>query len=205
MGIELGIRMALTMSDVTTDRVLDWLDSEIAHQESYHDHKERMAWTALAFYVPGVLLLTNAVASDLGSGGRVFGTLLLIILVRAVAMFVNMQFEMRWHAADLANAIRRARGEVTVGKTLSQDDLETTEWTGGGWVLPRFVAAKAELSRTDRSKDAFHRALGHFLDGRWAKIDARMRTELAGYIILAITTIVVVVAIWLPEFRSNSQ
>jgi len=193
------------MSNATTDRILSWLDSEIGHQERYHDHKERMAWTALAFYVPGVLILTNAVAPDLGFGGRVVGTILLGTLVAAVAMFVNMQFEMRWHAADLSNALRRVRGQVVGGVTLSAHELEVPDWKDGGRVWPRFLDEEVKLCSTDRSGESFDRAFRNFVDGQWSRIEMRMRSELASYVVLAVTTIVAAAVIWLPEFQSNSQ
>lgn len=81
-------------------RHLDWLLCEIQKYEAYHNHKETMAWVATSFYIP--LIITYGVLSrsvvDTWKTAAFVGIILSFV---SVLFFVNMQFRMRWEAADI--------------------------------------------------------------------------------------------------------
>lgn len=178
-----------------TDRYLAWLDSELERQGTYHDHKERMAWTALALYVPGILVLSAAAPPDLSIVVRILATVWLIVLTAAVGLFLRMQFEMRWHSADLGSALRRVSGKLIAG--LSPDSVEDKaipDWTAGGQVWPLFIQKAVTECRTERAH--FLRTIKDFFLFRWSKIEARTRTELASYVALVLTALLAGVILW---------
>ena len=45
-------------------RIIQWLNTSIITQTSYHNHKETMAWVFTALYVPGILTLGSSLSDQ---------------------------------------------------------------------------------------------------------------------------------------------
>jgi hypothetical protein len=100
-------------------RYLDWLNSEINIQWAYHNHKETTAWVATAAYITPILLLFKE-GLVFTICGKIVVTLGLVALMYAVYVFVNMQFQMRWEAADRSRGLRRAKTKLCAVTTKIQ-------------------------------------------------------------------------------------
>jgi hypothetical protein len=86
-----------------------WLISEIGNQTSYHSHKETMAWSATALYVPGVIALgffSSANMANITACWRVgLATSIILLLSVLVGVFVYRQFELQLVAAKTVEAL----------------------------------------------------------------------------------------------------
>jgi hypothetical protein len=98
------------------DRYITWLDSAITNQQCYHERKETMAWSATLAYATGVLLISYYAAElnpPLDKPLRFIFCVLLFGIYHAAFIFVAMQFECRWEAADRLVAFRRTRTKLS--------------------------------------------------------------------------------------------
>lgn len=183
---------------INTNEYANWLRSEIDTHVNYHNHKETMAWTATAFFLPGIIGL--AYVANLipwRVPGHVAFSVLLILLTIAVLGFVSMQHKMRFRAADICDGLRRALARVCAGiPPLLQADLEVED----GKVWPRFVQSGIQ-SMIDRSNELktrakFLRAFLEFFRFKWDRIDNRIRTEIASYSAIIIVASAAFISIW---------
>jgi len=75
---------------------VDWIDNEITRFRTYHDHKEVVTWTALAFYVPAIVLLGFKAAPLLSTDSHRFIVLGAFVFLSYLAfIFLNSQFYRR--------------------------------------------------------------------------------------------------------------
>lgn len=185
-------------------RYLTWIDAEMQLNSRYHDHKELMAWTATAVYVPGIVLFAGYAAKYLHEvhpdvyAIRLSLAILLGFGGLMLAMFVNMQFERRWVATDWERGFRRVRSLVSDKIHLANFETGVREAAGMDrqpW--PAFIGQ--ELERCSKPRWAtFRDSLPHVLvPWEWASIDGRIRTELPSYVALAIGTTIAIVLLWL--------
>ncbi len=188
---------------------LDWIDSELQHFSSYHDHKERMAWIATALYVPAVIVFGQAASDEIcGGAWRWVLTALLVGACSYVLMFLSMQFNRRWVAADVSKGLRRARECVISSPTCVEDNqLTPVEDFDVEW--PHFITAQVEAARTPRQ---LRDNLGGMVRGAtftWCRfacsnklwqiqpVEWRTRTEAASYGVVVLGTAIGIGAIWI--------
>lgn len=102
--------------DVADKMNLEWLSREIDRNATYHNHKETMAWTATAFYIPGIIVLGHYAGriAVYWWQYRIFDVLFLIALF-LVALFISMQFRNRWLAARRVEGLIRALTRLSGG------------------------------------------------------------------------------------------
>jgi hypothetical protein len=193
------------IADNLVERYLNWLDSEIDNHKTYHHHKETMAWSATVAYL-GVVFLTHTASPYLtGPLMRLGFTVAVLILARATGIFVMMQFDMRWVAADLITALSRCRCKLLpltdaafrenfdshVPEVEEDCHSELPAW-------PVFV--QKEIVTCATSRQPLSQALPMLLMPHTeAKVNARRRSELASCIVLVLVTAVAVLMIWFPR------
>ena len=118
------------MSVIDKSEYVKWLSFEIDLYGKYHNHKETMAWVATAFYVPGIILIGHYVGQLISPYWlkilflSPLISLLILLALYLVFIFVNMQFNMRWEAADGVKALRQLWAELNNDGELPRQD----EW-----------------------------------------------------------------------------
>ena len=180
--------------------LIDWIDKEIDLENRYHNHKEIMAWTATAFFLPAVVIFCYT------AGPLVASSLMRIVIAAVVALlgivaalFVNMQFEMRWKASDIITALMRCRTRLTLDPGIIQT-LPTHLGNispDGKPTWPQFIEEEIEHCTDKRPPTLFLKAFGTLLIFRWTKIDARLRTEVASYLALFLATFAAIATLWI--------
>lgn len=177
----------------------EWLDSELSLFAEYHNHKETMAWTATAAYLSVVILAYSAADWPLHLASRLVFSLLIGAVGCVTYIFVSMQFEMRWVAADLCTALRRVKGKLldpetewtSLHRNVPPAELKTTE-EKSQW--PAFVADEVRVCATQRQGLA---EIGRMiLHGKLTEINPRRRSELASYFAIAAVTLIGVAAVY---------
>ena len=189
---------------------LEWLNTEISVFEEYHNHKETMAWSATAAYL-SVIVLAYAAAPRLAHHPVFQGlfSLLLLAVACVTSMFVNMQFQMRWKAADGITALRRVKGKLLsispkqfqrLNLAVPDPDLDMTV-EKVNW--PTFVNDEIVLCTTVRQP--FSEIMRYsFCPKKWREINARTRSELASYaVIIAVTVIAIACVLFNPGKAGN--
>ena len=116
-----------------------WLIQETLRNQTYHNHKETMAWTATAFYVSGIIALGYNIPRMGECWLLLLVSLLLVGAGHLVGFFVRFQFRNRWIAADRVAGIIRALGKLY--KDGQQPDMEVEN----GKLYPKFV--EEEISK----------------------------------------------------------
>jgi len=184
-----------------TDRIQSWLKSDIPTRTNYHNHKETMAWTAVAFYSPAIIILAYTAGPLLGTYIKIVLTIGITLLGMATLMFVNMQFEMRWISNDVIVALQRSIVSLVTRKDKQPeldfnlppiDDKAFPTW-------PKFVQEEIDRCKTNRSVKLFGPAIRKFFCFQWQRIDARLRTELASYIVIIVATVISLTCLWVFE------
>jgi hypothetical protein len=192
-------------------RYLDWLDSEIKIRESYHNHKETMAWSATGAYT-GLIILAYYGAPYLDSRPKLLGFSLVVVLTGwATSLFVNMQFKQRWKAADMIRGLRRARGRLSpiseadflTGFNYNVPAVPSDPWEERPhW--PWFIEDEITACKTNRRSRLYElRFLLCF--STWEKVNARSRSEWGSYIILAVVTVVAFATTWLVTREPSKE
>jgi hypothetical protein len=212
----------MVSNNIDSSKYSDWLKNEIAHYITYHDHKETMAWTATAFYVPAILALAYGARSmEAPLLGPVAFTVLACALVGVALLFVNMQFRMRWEADDISRGLRWALTRLyAVNPPLTSPELLAES---RGW--PKFVEyeinlAKAETKKTvERNWDCvdtlrrgefcmgtmmFCRGVLSLVRLRLSAIHDSYKTELASYLAIILTSLVAISVVWVHYPNSSS-
>ena len=168
-----------------------WLISEIDFQERYHNHKEAMAWVITALYVPGIIYLGYSIHRASIPEWVVFGGIVFVSYL--VGIFVKMQFDMRWEAADVVHILMRHMSDLNRGGELPRED----EWVvDNNDVWPYFVRKELDDLKKERS---FWKAFiefwkvllcGLWCKGLWHKEGFnRWKTEIPSYLLIILATL----------------
>jgi len=186
------------------ERHLEWMTSEIETTSTYHDHKEKMAWTATAFYVPATVILGYTAADHLDDIAKLVMSVLIVVASVMATIFVNMQFKMRWIAADREKGLRRVKGklcqleEMSSSFNLSLLQIEEAK-TPPQW--PIFVQEELDKCVTKRSFADIPKAILNTIIFRWGKIDDRYKTEVPSYCAIVFATFIAVSSLWILDCR----
>jgi len=182
------------ISDDDRQRYIDWLKAEIALNDSYHNHKETMAWVATAFYLPAILgLAYSANRMGLHCAWQIVFAVVLFFLSAIILCFLCMQFKMRWEAADAAIGLRRVMAQAcNHTKPLSKEDLEPDLKDGKeleehkGW--PQFIwdEVDQEIKRNKGKRTCRNIALAIF---PWKNLDPRLKSESPTYYAIIVATV----------------
>lgn len=192
----------------TPQEYCSWFDSELQATETYHNHKEAMAWTATAFYLPLVIVLGYKACVFLsGVFIRVVFSLLVLLLGYMVLVFVHMQFQMRWKAAQQTLALRRLRGRLTATNTWP-DELDCAVRDGAGAQhtcfdeIPTWPAFVVEEIRNCNVQRNLRCALWNLVRPRhWNEVEPALRTELPSYGVILMATIIAILMPWYSSGR----
>ena len=178
--------------------LIDWIDKDIDLENRYHNHKEIMAWTATAFFLPAIVLFCYT------AGPLVAGSLMRIVIAAVVALlgivavlFVNMQFEMRWKANDTIIALMRCRTRLTLDPGIIQTLPTHLSSISPKPYWPQFIEEEIEHCTDKRPLKLFLKALANLLIFHWTKIDPRLRTEVASYLALFLATFAAIATLWI--------
>jgi hypothetical protein len=191
-------------SEPSADPLLEHLAADLERATTYHDHKETMAWTGTAASF-GVLAISHFGAPFAGGTvGRVILATSCVALLGLAFVFVNMQFESRWLAADDIAALRRAKlrllaGDVDFSTIPPPGELDGDDHASQ---YPPFVGIDNQASLT-RRREALHRALDmlrtHGLDTELQSLSRRIRSELASYGTIVLVGVLAVLRIVLQH------
>jgi len=168
-----------------------WLASMINNRQSYHNHKETMAWVITALYVPSIVYLGYAIKQS----WEWVAIVVIGLVLFCVWKFVRMQFDMRWKEADIIAVLMQRLAELNGGAKppipieWTIEEKINTPITLNIW--PKFIQCKINQLKTKRKcKEAF-KALGEMVFF-WRqdpdKDDPRWKTEIPSYILILIAT-----------------
>ena len=115
-----------------------WLIQEALRNQAYHNHKETMAWTATAFYIPGIIALGYKIPKISECWLLLVASVLLIGVGVLVGFFVHFQFYNRWIATDRVAGLIRTIGRLSSGWIPPIDEQQTEQ----GKLYPKFVEAQ---------------------------------------------------------------
>ena len=167
-----------------------WLTSQMDFQARYHHHKETMAWVATALYVPGIIYLGFIFKGSQNVVVSVF----LLVAVALFYIFVNMQFRMRWYAADVVAILMRRMAEFNRGAELPRSDEWAIDKEDDVW--PHFVQQEINTLKEMRKFGKACIALKDLVLFRLAKVDNRWKTELATYLAIFLATAFSIYLVW---------
>lgn len=157
--------------------------------ESYHNHKEAVAWGAIVLYtfltVHALATLGDSSGSDLLEG--MLTTLFLVTLFFVTAFFVRAQFRLRSRAACLVAAALLLRSEMLSGQrneldlSVSRHDVTNRDMQSSH-SLPAILLEEADRFETRGAK-----SIRRLERGAWAFIIATLLFSLSW--------------VWLPHLR----
>ncbi len=171
--------------------MIDALLREITLQESYHNHKEKMAWTASSLY----FLFTAAFAAWLISQTTeifciqkiIIAIVLLLVLVCGI-IFIAMQFKMRWYSTDISVVLHRVVYQLLSGKSVRDyiNESEPLLKLDGKFNYPEVI---------EHAIQTLHDKRKHWCKERK---DDRYRTEIPTYCLMIIlfASQIIVLCIW---------
>jgi hypothetical protein len=119
-------------------------------------------------------------------------------------MFVNMEFRMRWIAADIDRGLKRIKGKLCQLEEMSPNfnlllpEIKANE-TPAQW--PIFVQQELDKCVTKRFCGDILKAFLRAITFQWEKIDDRLKTELASYCAIAFATVIAVSSLWIHGCR----
>jgi len=180
------------MSDEVNSFV-DELRAEIQGIESYHNHKEMMAWTATALFLAGGAAFVSTVPR-VAIEHQMAATMTIVVGAIAIAFFVYMQFERRWVASDTSDGLRATLTKLCDPSTnrAALDWTVSTDDPVPG--LPKFVAQ--EIASVAKQKRRFRP--GAHRDRRWW-------SEAASYTIMLLTCLNMLLVIWNPPAAEEKK
>jgi hypothetical protein len=202
-GVEAMKQETPLMEEARLKHVIEVLSGQIDNRDSYHHHKETMAWTATAFYVVGVIVLAHEGSHFLTSGWVAQLSLILAILIAfpLVWLFVQMQLSGRWSAAEQSIGLRRAQAKLTDYLLYGGNDptiesathSASAEHAGApGDLYPKFVQAEIDKEKNRGKREHnFFRLNGRLLSD-WSGLELRARSQLATQWVLVFSTFLAV-------------
>ncbi len=171
-----------------------WLTSSINQRQSYHNHKETMAWVITALYVPSIIYLGYIEGQIWRGGWEWVAGVFIPIVGYLVWVFVRMQFDMRWESADEIKILMRHFTRLNSGEELPRVDEWKTDREDDPW--PHFVCREInELKEKYRNcKEALAAFKKFHLWWRYKKngqeeVDNRWKTEIPSYLLIIIATV----------------
>jgi hypothetical protein len=182
------------------ERYIQWMTAEIQLINTYHDHKEKMAWTATVFYVPAAVILGYTAANHLGNIAKLALSVLILIACVMTTMFVNMQFRKRWIAADRETGLRRIKARLCQLEEMPpafDRSLPESEVNEGPPQWPSFVQQELKNCLTKRSCSDIPKAILNAIKFQWGKIDDRHKTEVPSYCAIAFATLIAGFGLWI--------
>lgn len=178
------------MDDDLNANYLKWLVQDIDIYERYHNHKETMAWTVTAFYIPGIIILCYyAGTAELCCIASILVTILISIVTYMVLVFAHMQFSKRWEADEILIGLRRAVTRLSSGWTPLPEDCVVElkkQW-------PKFVQDEIEESRDPR---CLCQALKDVFSPRVKDLNPKWKTEIPSYVAIIIAFAIALALLW---------
>jgi len=175
------------MSD-QIERSIEWTLSETHKWQNYHDHKERMAWTATAFFVTGIVtvgfILTNAPIV-----ARILVTIGILLVGYMILIFINMQFRMRWRASDNIEGLEKFACYLCSKSVNLPEIIECGN--------NRFPDHIFKYIKDSRSSIPQKRHIIKQLLSLHPELDSRLETELPSYGIVLIASLTSILSLWL--------
>lgn len=173
---------------------LEWVTSEIKKYESYHNHKETMAWLATAFYVTGVITL-GLVINHTEIWIKGLSTFGILLTGYFIGIFVYMQFNMRWKSADIQAGLMRLASELCCGQAKPPDQPDFPQITDPEKVFPNHIQKYIDQGETTRV--VWRAVKDLFKPGKLNRLDNRWKTELPSYFIMIIATTIALISLWI--------
>ncbi len=188
------------------DRIIASLHNELQIQETYHDHKEKMAWTStyafLGFTVLFIGKLGTMRCTDLPDlfNARldpfewIMFTILSVMFLLTLA-FTSMQFKARWHSAAVTEAIYRHLFRLELELDVPKSTLHWPVLNKVGQTYPDEIQQEIRLFESKRTISSILAAVPLLFS---AKTDERLKTEIPSYgMALVLFLAQVLTVIWL--------
>ena len=193
------------MDEEEARNYMSWLEGEIGNFISYHNHKETMAWAATAFYLPAVIIVGFEASTVLSLFWKFLLIIGLIIICFISLMFVNMQFESRWRAANKLEGMRRSMSLLHVSPDQVNDRsiLEFEQMTELVNLFPNWIRNQMDTIESRFPHDIPHglrsAAKNLLRPSKWMDIDPRLRTELPSYALIVIGTLMAIIVLLIRD------
>ena len=177
-----------------------WLTSAISQRQSYHNHKETMAWVITALYIPGIIYLGYMDGRIWRGGWECAIVVLMGFIFYAVLVFVKMQFDRRWEEAAVIRILMHRLAGLNRGEELPQQDEWRIYNEKDDW--PHFVQKWVDVKRKGKRNykkflEAFLKIFPYGLKDNKDKLDPRWRTEIPSYLLIIIATVFAIcLAVW---------
>lgn len=170
----------------------EWLRSEIQVYQTYHNHKETMAWTATALFLAAGGAFLSAMPRVVVEH-QCAATVVIVLASLAIAAFVIMQFDMRWLAADTTEGLRAALTGLYAASEVPKLGCNVS-LARPALGFPKFVAHEIATvaNRNPRWRSDAYK------DRRWW-------SEAASYTLLLLMLCSVIMAVWNPPPREESK
>jgi len=121
--------------NIDRDALRQWLIGEVSRNQAYHNHKETMAWTATAFYIPGIIAAGYSVPKISECCILAIVLFLFIVAGALIGVFVRFQFRNRWIAAGRVEGLTRIISGLQRGWNPPR---RKNSWETGDF-YPRFI------------------------------------------------------------------
>ncbi len=183
----------------------EWLLSMISNRQSYHNQKETMAWVVTALYVPSIIYLGYIEGRIWRNGWEALVTVLIVLASYFVFVFVKMQFDNRWQAADVIKVLLHRWSEFIRKEEIPTNDKWMIDENSCGekYDWPRFVQTKVnDLEKKNRNWEKALEAL-MWICTLWYglkntnKFEDRWKTEIPSYLLVIVSTLAAIyLAVW---------
>ena len=181
-----------TYADTRVGRLIGTIHQQLNLQETYHNHKERMAWTATSLFLGFTVLFIARVATidperiaflfdkriGIPDALMIFVLFLIYVLTN---VFLWMQFSARWDSAEISHLLTmylfrlELQAESTTKNLLHMDAMPSKDG-----IYPDEIMKRLRISRTERK---WIRVVAKVPRIFCKSTDERHKSELASYLI----------------------
>ncbi len=175
---------------------IKWLHSMISNRQSYHNHKETMAWVITALYVPGIIYLGYIEREIWRGGWEVAVGVAILVVSYLVLVFIKAQFDRRWEEAEIIRFLLHRLAGLFHGDELPRQDEWIVNKGNDDWAhfVQEWSDTKKEEERNCKAfRKNFLRIFPYGLKDNKDKLNTRWRTEIPSYLLIAIATIFAII------------
>ena len=172
--------------------LLNTLQNELHLQENYHNHKEKMAWTAVSLFAGFTVLFIGRIVTIESDRltilfnkhidfSEVVLFAVLVAMFLSTIIFLNMQFRARWNSADTSEVFYRYLYRMQLLDSNSIENLLHIENINSkGSIYPDEIMKELRILHSKRSIASIVCALPLLF---CRKTDERFKTEIPSYVI----------------------
>jgi hypothetical protein len=202
--------MSGTSTDPKLDRLISTIHQQLNLQETYHNHKEKMAWTATSLFLGFTVLFIGKVAtvncadvpflfdSAIRAPEILVGIVLLLIYV-LTNIFLWMQFSARWDSADISHLLTRYLFKLElIDPNRARNLLHVEPLSTKDSIYPEEIM---KLLRIKRARRKWRKVIAQVPRILCKATDERYKSELSSYLIAFILFLSQIAAIVYINYR----